>query len=336
MFEMTASMDDLQMEFEAVADGRRPWPATTRTTPRTTPPSSRPRPRAPSRPRRTRRPPRSPSPSRSPSRRTRCSSSSPSCRTSRSRWPPAASPRSSWPRSARRRGRRRRGPEPATPTAATPTAADPLPPNPLASTPHPQPTPNPPADPHRPDPQPTPDPAARARPGAEPGPEARPGPGADPPPPPPPSTSGAQRAIAFARAQLGEPYRWGAAGPELVGLLRPDDEGLEAGGKYLPHYSVGAVQRRDADPLGRSCARATWCSGARRPARARSTTWRSTSAAGRSSTRRAPAGRDRGVDVLLDAAELLRPSLTCPRDGPSLLAELAPWPTSSPRSTSRR
>ncbi len=62
---------------------------------------------------------------------------------------------------------------------------------------------------------------------------------APPPPPPPPSGSGgADRAIAFATSQVGEPYVWGAAGPDswdCSGLM------LEAWGQsgvYLPHYSV--------------------------------------------------------------------------------------------------
>ncbi len=62
---------------------------------------------------------------------------------------------------------------------------------------------------------------------------------APPPPPSPPSGSGgAERAIAFAKAQLGDPYVWGAAGPDswdCSGLM------LAAWGQagvYLPHYSV--------------------------------------------------------------------------------------------------
>jgi len=61
-----------------------------------------------------------------------------------------------------------------------------------------------------------------------------------PPPPsaPPGGSGGAERAIAFAKAQLGEPYVWGAAGPDswdCSGLM------LEAWGQagvYLPHYSA--------------------------------------------------------------------------------------------------
>ncbi len=58
-----------------------------------------------------------------------------------------------------------------------------------------------------------------------------------PDPTPPAPGGGAQAAIAFAKAQLGEPYLWAAAGPD-----RWDCSGLtmmawRAGGKYLPHFS---------------------------------------------------------------------------------------------------
>jgi cell wall-associated NlpC family hydrolase len=61
-----------------------------------------------------------------------------------------------------------------------------------------------------------------------------PGPGTSAPPQP---SGGAAAAIAFAKAQLGEPYRWGAAGPS-----RWDCSGLtmmawRAGGIALPHFS---------------------------------------------------------------------------------------------------
>jgi cell wall-associated NlpC family hydrolase len=62
---------------------------------------------------------------------------------------------------------------------------------------------------------------------------------APPPSPSPPSGSGgAERAIAFAKAQLGDPYVWGAGGPDSW-----DCSGLMLGawgqaGVYLPHYSV--------------------------------------------------------------------------------------------------
>jgi cell wall-associated NlpC family hydrolase len=68
---------------------------------------------------------------------------------------------------------------------------------------------------------------------------ASPPPAPAPPPPSPPNGSGgADRAISFAKAQLGEPYVWGASGPDSW-----DCSGLmlgawEQAGVYLPHYSV--------------------------------------------------------------------------------------------------
>lgn len=68
---------------------------------------------------------------------------------------------------------------------------------------------------------------------------------ASPPPAPAPSlpqsprgSGGADRAIAFAKAQLGEPYVWGAAGPDswdCSGLMMG---AWQAAGVYLPHYSA--------------------------------------------------------------------------------------------------
>ncbi|KRF16590.1 hypothetical protein ASG90_09940 [Nocardioides sp. Soil797] len=72
-----------------------------------------------------------------------------------------------------------------------------------------------------PDPEPTPDPAPT------------------PDPTPPPSSSGAQKAISFARAQIGEPYRWAAAGPNAWDCSGLTMKAWQSGGKYLPHYSVG-------------------------------------------------------------------------------------------------
>ena len=69
---------------------------------------------------------------------------------------------------------------------------------------------------------------------------AAPQPAPAPPPPlsPPSGSGGAERAIAFAKAQLGDPYVWGADGPDSW-----DCSGLMLGawgaaGVYLPHYSV--------------------------------------------------------------------------------------------------
>ncbi len=74
-------------------------------------------------------------------------------------------------------------------------------------------------------------------------------------PPPPPSTppasnGGASAAIAFARAQLGEPYQWGAAGPgswDCSGLMMG---AWAAGGVSLPHYS--AAQYAASSPISSS------------------------------------------------------------------------------------
>lgn len=74
-----------------------------------------------------------------------------------------------------------------------------------------------------PEPEPTPDPAPQPQ----------------PDPTPPPSSSGAQKAISFARAQIGEPYRWAAAGPNSWDCSGLTMKAWQQGGKYLPHYSVG-------------------------------------------------------------------------------------------------
>ena len=79
-------------------------------------------------------------------------------------------------------------------------------------------------------------------------------PGNVPAPPPPPSGSGgATRAIAFAKAQLGEPYVWGAAGPsswDCSGLMMG---AWGAAGVSLPHYS--AAQYSAGTPISSSSLR---------------------------------------------------------------------------------
>ena len=62
-------------------------------------------------------------------------------------------------------------------------------------------------------------------------------------PDPPAPSGGAQAAIAFARAQLGEPYRWGAAGPSSWDCSGLTMGAWSAGGKSLPHYSVAQYQQ---------------------------------------------------------------------------------------------
>lgn len=62
---------------------------------------------------------------------------------------------------------------------------------------------------------------------------------ADPKPADPPAPAGgAQAAIAYARAQIGEPYRWGASGPGSWDCSGLTAKAWEAGGTSLPHYSV--------------------------------------------------------------------------------------------------
>ena len=60
---------------------------------------------------------------------------------------------------------------------------------------------------------------------------------------PPPPTGNAAAAIAFARAQLGEPYHYGAAGPNAWDCSGLTMMAWQAGGKSLPHYSVAQYQQ---------------------------------------------------------------------------------------------
>jgi peptidoglycan DL-endopeptidase CwlO len=70
-----------------------------------------------------------------------------------------------------------------------------------------------------------------------------------PPPvsPPPPGGGNAQTAINFAEAQLGEPYVWGAAGPDSWDCSGLTMGAWAAAGVYLPHYSVD--QYYDTTPV---------------------------------------------------------------------------------------
>ncbi|MQW74411.1 hypothetical protein GHK92_00835 [Nocardioides sp. dk4132] len=68
------------------------------------------------------------------------------------------------------------------------------------------------------------------------------------PAPAPPVASGAAAAVAFARAQLGEPYRWAAAGPDAWDCSGLTSGAWAAGGKPLPHYSV--AQYEQSTPIG--------------------------------------------------------------------------------------
>ncbi len=69
-------------------------------------------------------------------------------------------------------------------------------------------------------------------------------------PDPPAPGGGASAAIAFARKQLGEPYRWGAAGPNAWDCSGLTMGAWAAGGKSLPHYSVAQYQQ--STPISRA------------------------------------------------------------------------------------
>ena len=60
--------------------------------------------------------------------------------------------------------------------------------------------------------------------------------------PPAPGT-GAQRAVAYAKRQLGKPYRWAAAGPSSFDCSGLTMMAWRAGGKSLPHWSVAQYQQ---------------------------------------------------------------------------------------------
>jgi cell wall-associated NlpC family hydrolase len=117
-------------------------------------------------------------------------------------------------------------PPPAAPTAtASPTStASPT------TTAGPTPTADPTTSPTSPTTSPTSTPTATATP-------------PPPPAPPPPATGDAAAAIAFARDQLGEPYRYGASGPSSWDCSGLTMRAWAAGGRSLPHYSVAQYQQ---------------------------------------------------------------------------------------------
>jgi cell wall-associated NlpC family hydrolase len=98
-----------------------------------------------------------------------------------------------------------------------------------------------PAPTEEPEPEPEPDPEPQPEPDPEPQPEPEPEPEPDP-------ASGADAAIAFARSQLGDPYRWGAAGPDSWDCSGLTAGAWAAGGTSLPHYSV--AQYEQSTPIG--------------------------------------------------------------------------------------
>jgi peptidoglycan DL-endopeptidase CwlO len=81
-------------------------------------------------------------------------------------------------------------------------------------------------------------------------PATTPAPPTAPAPVPPAGGGSASRAIAFAKAQLGEPYVWGAAGPSAWDCSGLTMRAWQAGGVYLPHYS--AAQYAAGTPISAS------------------------------------------------------------------------------------
>ena len=133
-------------------------------------------------------------------------------------------------------------------------------------------------------PEPDPAPEPQSDPGSQPQPPPQPDPKPEPVPTPPSApapapSGGAASAIAFARAQLGEPYVWGAEGPGRgTAPASRWPPGAPAGSRCRTTRSHSTTPPRRSRP--RSCARGTWSSGARAAARRRSSTWRCTSATG--------------------------------------------------------
>lgn len=60
--------------------------------------------------------------------------------------------------------------------------------------------------------------------------------------PPPPSSNVVETAIAFAKAQLGEPYKWGGAGPNSWDCSGLTMKAYAAAGINIPHYGVAQYQ----------------------------------------------------------------------------------------------
>lgn len=124
-------------------------------------------------------------------------------------------------------------------TAAAPASAPaPAPASTTEAGPAPQPSGNP-------DPRPEPAPAPAPAPDPEPAPEPEP----EPEPAPAPS-GGVDAVISFARAQIGEPYQWGADGPGSWDCSGLTMRAWEQAGVYLPHYS--AAQYDQSTPISRS------------------------------------------------------------------------------------
>ncbi len=101
-------------------------------------------------------------------------------------------------------------------------------------------------------------PAPAPRPGPDPDPSPTPTPTrttTTPPPPPPnppaPSGNKVEQAIAYATAQLGEPYKWGGAGPSSWDCSGLTMRAWQAAGINLPHYAGAQYAKTKAVPIGK-------------------------------------------------------------------------------------
>jgi cell wall-associated NlpC family hydrolase len=120
-------------------------------------------------------------------------------------------------------------------------------------------------DPATPTPKPTPSPKPAPTPSPSPVP---PPPNPQPSPNPPPSGDRARVAIRFAMAQLGEPYVWGGAGPNVWDCSGLTMMAWRAAGVYLDHYAP--TQYLETTPVSYSQLRpgdlVYWASNRRNPA----------------------------------------------------------------------
>lgn len=69
--------------------------------------------------------------------------------------------------------------------------------------------------------------------------------------PPPPSGSKVETAIAFAKAQLGEPYKWGGAGPSSWDCSGLTMRSWQAAGVNLPHYAGAQYAQTKPVPISK-------------------------------------------------------------------------------------
>ena len=86
-----------------------------------------------------------------------------------------------------------------------------------------------------------------------------------------PASGRAAAAVSYALAQVGDSYVYGAAGPERLRLLRPDDDGLGPGRRRAAALLQRPVRLRPARRRPATCSPATWSSTTARSATSAST-----------------------------------------------------------------